>query len=359
MYDLTGSFDDAILDNWLSSYWDCSNHFERVDLKYNNVLYFFSQHSPLVIPIIEQQNKSFRLFYSSQFDFQLDTKKQVLLKKTNKEKSKVMYICDEQVVPQHYRDGYATYRVNQDFLSGHSQGENIAIKDGARFLEQECRRTYQAKEYELARSTCGLAAANEKNVIAKYYLGMLYRYNQGGEIDLEASFKNISDAANAGFSPAFGWLAWHYNFGKSVKKDYREALRWYVAAVDSGEFNLAESVAGFYMYGKGVEVDYKQAAAWLLIAARAGDSHAQNKIGCMFANGVGVRQDYQLAHHWILKSSRQNNPKAIYNLAVLYDAGKIVKNGKGYASELYRKAAKYGLRKSTDITDKLDRVMIQ
>lgn len=105
----------------------------------------------------------------------------------------------------------------------------------------------------------------------------------------------MSEAANAGFSSAYAWLGWHYNFGKSVKKDYAQALRWYIAAVDAGNFENAGSVANFYLKGKGVETDYEQAAVWLLIAARAGDDHAQNKIGCMFANGVGVKQDYKLA----------------------------------------------------------------
>lgn len=356
LHDLTGNFDESILDNWLSSYWDCSNHLERIDLKYRNRLSFFTRNAPLVIPIVEQHDKAFKLFYSSEVSYKLDVKQQVLLKTYNKTKQEVIFFCDEKDVPQHYKDRYSTYLVNQDFLSGHSQGRNIAIKDGAKFLENECRRAYKAKEYELARSTCELAAANDKNIIAKYFLGMLYRYNWGGDIDLEKSFEYTKDAADAGFSPAYGWLAWHYNFGKVVNKDYRKALHWYKTAVDAGDPETAIAVANFYLRGKGVAIDYEQAAVWLLIAARAGNDHAQNKIGCMFANGVGVEQNYKLAYYWIRKSSQKNNPKAIFNLAVLYDRGKVVKDGSGYASELYKKSAKYGLRKSADIIDKLDRI---
>lgn len=353
---LTDDFDKLILDNWLSSYWDCSNHLERIDYKHNNALYFFTKNSPLVIPIVKQEQKEFELFYSSKISYQFDPQKKVLMKYHSKGKNELFYICDARDVPQHYRERYATYMINQQFLSEHGVGKNIEIKDGGKFLEQACRQAYKAKEYETARSTCGLAAVNKNNIISKYYLGMLYRYFWGGEIDLDKSYKYMSEAANAGLSSAYAWLGWHYNFGKGVKKDYKEALRWYIAAVDAGDFESADSVANFYLKGKGIEVDYEQAAVWLLIAARAGDDHAQNKIGCMFANGVGVKQDYKSAHHWIRKSSQKNNPKAIFNLAVLYDESKIIKDGKGYAAELYKKAASYGLKQSSDIIDKLDRI---
>ena len=354
---LTDDFDENILDNWLSSSWDCSNHFERIDYKNKNIIYFFTKNSPLVIPIVKQQNKSFELFYSSKISYKFDPIKKVLMKYHSKSRDKLLYVCDAQDIPQYYRDGYATYVINKNFLSEHGVGGNVEINDGGKFLEQACRRAYEAKEYKTARSTCGIAATNKNNVVSKYYLGMMYRYFWGGEIDLGKSYKYMSEAANSGFSSAYTWLGWHYNFGKGIKKDYEKALRWYIAAVDAGDFKSARSVASFYLKGKSVEIDYEQAAVWLLIAARAGDDHAQNKIGSMFANGVGVKQDYKLARHWIEKSSYKNNPKAIFNLAVLYDRGKIVKDGKWYASVLYKKAAKYGIKHSSDIIDKLDRVL--
>jgi len=203
-----------------------------------------------------------------------------------------------------------------------------------------------------------LASVNEKNIAASYYLGMLYRFNNGGDRDFNKSYQYTIKAANAGFSPAYSWLAWHYNFAKGVPQNTQLALKWYIAAVDSGQLKTAKTVANFYMKGKGVEKDFAQAAVWLTIASKAGDDHAQNKLGCMYANGVGVKQDFKLAHHWILKSHNQYNPKGIFNLAVLYDQGKVVQDGKGYAKKLYKKAKDRGLNTTTDIVDKYDRIWL-
>lgn len=179
---LIDDFDKLILDNWLSSYWDCSNNLERIDYKHNNALYFFTKKSPLVIPIVKHERKVFELFYSSKIRYQFDPVKKVLMKYHNKGKNELLYICDARDVPQHYRERYATYMINQQFLSEHGVGKNIEIKDGGKFLEQACRRAYKAKEYETARSTCGLAAVNKNNIISKYYLGMLYRYFGGARL---------------------------------------------------------------------------------------------------------------------------------------------------------------------------------
>ncbi len=356
LHNLSADFDDAIFDNWLSSYWDCSNNFERVDLVHNNLFRIFTRYHPIVIPIVKRNNKSLELYYSEKIKYLYDNKQQVLLSYRNNKKFKVLYVCADQDVPQFYKEHYATYLINQKFLAGHGLGKNIEIKDGKKFLEQECRRAYESKEYDNARSTCGLAAANSKNMIANYYLGMLYRFNYGGDINLETSYKHTLAAANAGFSSAYSWLAWHYDFGKGVKKDIGKSLYWRIASVDAGHLKNAASVANHYMQGISVKKDYAQAAVWLTIAAKAGDSHAQNKLGCMYANGVGLKQNDKLAHHWILKSRRQNNLKAIFNLAVLYEQDRIVRDGKGYSISLYNHAKKYGITRSSDIIDKYDRI---
>lgn len=356
LHNLSADFDDAIFDNWLSSYWNCSNSFERVDLVHDNLFRIFTRNHPIVIPIVKRNNKSLELYYSEKIKYLYDSKQKVLLSYRNNKKLKVLYVCAEQDVPQFYKDHYATYLINQGFLSEHGLGKNIDIKHGSNFLEKECRRAYELKEYEIARSTCGLAAVDTNNMIANYYLGMLYRFNYGGDINLEASYKHTLAAANAGFSSAYSWLAWHYDFGKGVKRDIGKSLYWRIASVDSGHLKNAASVAKYYMQGIGVKKDYVQAAVWLTIAARDGDSHAQNKLGCLYANGVGLKQNDNLAHHWILKSRRQNNLKAIFNLAVLYEQGRIVRDGKGYSISLYKHAKKYGITQSLDILDKYDRV---
>jgi len=358
LHNLTDNFDDVILDAWLSGSSDCANNFQRIDFKHKNFLQFFSENSPLVIPIVKRNGKSFDLYYSTKVKYQFDSKQYALLVYRTNSKPRVLYICAKEDVPQDYKDHFDVYSINQEFLAEQSAGGSVEIKDGAKFLLQECRRAFEAKEYDVARSTCALAAANKKNIAANHYLGMLYRFNSGGKLNFKTSYQYTLVAANAGFSPAYTWVGWHYHFAKGVPQNFEKALQWSIASVDAGNLESAKTVASFYMQGKGVKKDYAQAAVWLTIAARAGDAHAQNKLGCMYANGVGVKQDYKLAHEWILKSYYQHNAKATYNLAVLYEHDKVVKNGKGYSIGLYKDAKKRGINKISDIIDIQDRVWL-
>ena len=353
---LTHNFDSKILSEWLSSYSDCSNHFFRVDFKYKNYLSFFTHDGPLVIPVVKHTGNQVDLYYSTSYRFEFDTQRNVILSYVNGKNPKVLYRCDEQQIPKRYVNNYYKYLINQSFINGHSLGDNIEVNDGIRFLQQECRADYQSKKYKKARTTCGLASVHDKNHAARYYLGMLYRFNWGGKIDLHKSYKYTLESANKGFSPAFGWLAWHYDFGKGIEPDYAEALRWRIAAVDAGHLEAAKSIAKYYLQGKAVEQDYSQAVVWLVIAAKTGDSHAQNMLGCMYANGIGIQQNYFHAIYWIRKSEKTGNPKAIFNLAVLY-ANNIVPN-KGVADSvpLFDKANRFGIYKSSDINNIYDRL---
>ena len=356
LQNLTAYFDDSILQNWLSKYHDCSNHLQRVDLRYQKYLQFFSENSPLVIPIIGRSHKSFDLYYSGSVRYRYDTEEKVLVVYRNNMDPRILYVCPERYVPRRYVNHYYKYLINQDFIEGHSRGDDIAIEDGAEFLQQECRLNYKKKEYKLARTSCRIAAASRENVAAQYYMGMLYRFSFGGEQDLKTAYKYTRASAEAGFSPAFAWMGWHYEFGKGLEINYAEALRWHIAAVDAGHLKSSKPVSRYYLQGIGGEQDFSQAAVWLTIAARAGDSHAQNSLGCMYANGIGLQPDFDKALHWINESHKQGNPKAIYNLAVLYKNNKVPGYTSDHAIPLFKRAASFGIFRTSDIQNHFDRL---
>jgi len=154
LHNLSDSFDDSIFDGWLSLYPDCTNHLQRIDLKHKKFLQFFSQNSPLVIPIVNRKGNSFGLYYSTNVRYQLDTLKNVLIVYRTKSKPRVLYRCENNNVPRYYKDRYDAYLINQNFLADQSIGNKIEINDGAEFLLQECRRAFEAKEYKTARSIC-------------------------------------------------------------------------------------------------------------------------------------------------------------------------------------------------------------
>ena len=60
-------------------------------------------------------------------------------------------------------------------------------------------------------------------------------------------------------------------------------------------------------------------------AAEQGLAKAQYNLGLMFNNGKGVKQDYLQCVSWYRKAAEQGHAKAQYNLGVAYTLGKGVK----------------------------------
>lgn len=101
-----------------------------------------------------------------------------------------------------------------------------------------------------------------------------------------------------------------------------------------------------YDAGKGVSRDLKEAAKWYLKSAEAGFAHAQNSIGSMYQAGDGVPEDLGKARTWYEKAASQGHPEGTHNLAFLYDEGFGVAQDNKKAIELYTKAAEGGFAKS-------------
>lgn len=61
-----------------------------------------------------------------------------------------------------------------------------------------------------------------------------------------------------------------------------------------------------YYYGQGdVRKNYKEAAKWYLKAAKQGMPEAELEIGLMYGEGKGVRKDASRAIYWLLSAARK------------------------------------------------------
>lgn len=68
--------------------------------------------------------------------------------------------------------------------------------------------------------------------------------------------------------------------------------------------------------------NYDTVVSVLLPAAEAGDAVAQNVVANAYDDGFGVEQDFALALKWWEAAAAQDMDKAVYNLGVLYAAGR-------------------------------------
>lgn len=117
-------------------------------------------------------------------------------------------------------------------------------------------------------------------------------------------------------------LAGMYFAGAGVKKDYSEALRWYMPSAKNG-YPLSEYYVGLiYQQGdRTVSIDHEKAIAWFKIAASHGFARAQNDLGWAYERGLGVHRDLKTAAEWYRRAAEQGWARAQINLARLYEKG--------------------------------------
>ena len=70
------------------------------------------------------------------------------------------------------------------------------------------------------------------------------------------------------------------------------------------QFNLGL----MYYKGRGVRRDYKEAVKWWRLAAEKGFAEALNNLGMMYGNGDGVAQDDVEAHKWFDLAASRHPP---------------------------------------------------
>ena len=85
-----------------------------------------------------------------------------------------------------------------------------------------------------------------------------------------------------------------------------------------------------------------------LQAAAQGNAAAQFNLGVMYENGRGVRQDYAEAVRWYRQAADQGLAQAQFNLGVMYYKGHGVRQDLALAQEWLGKACQNGYQDSCD-----------
>jgi len=93
---------------------------------------------------------------------------------------------------------------------------------------------------------------------------------------------------------------------ETTSTEFRENLM----PAQQGDAKAQVFVAYLYETGQGVNRNYAKAAEWYSRAARQGNPVAQTQLGNMYRLGRGVPQNYVLAHMWLDLASRQGSRQA-------------------------------------------------
>jgi hypothetical protein len=135
--------------------------------------------------------------------------------------------------------------------------------------------------------------------------------------------------------------------GAYSRKEFGEALAWYLKAAESGNGSAQLRLGWQYQNGLGTEADFAEAFRWYLSSAELGNGTAQDLTGFLYFKGWGTRQDFSQAMHWFQKAAQQGIGAAMYNVGLLYASARGVPLDRPKAREWMRKASDNGYGEAT------------
>lgn len=116
-------------------------------------------------------------------------------------------------------------------------------------------------------------------------------------------------------------LAFCYEFGNGIRKNYKKAAEWYTKAAEQGDARSQNSLAYLYDNGYGVPKSHRKAFNLMLKAAKQGLSIAQHNVGMSYRLGDGIKKDNLKAFQWLKKSAMQGFVEAEHMLSYCYGVG--------------------------------------
>jgi TPR repeat protein len=161
--------------------------------------------------------------------------------------------------------------------------------------------------------------------------------------NFQAAYEIAVPLATKGNVGAQLMLGEMYEFGRGVKPDIGNAMRWYESAAAQNHNGAMFRLGMLYLDAESGRQDLAKAREWLARAAASGNAEASNELGLIYYQGLGVAQDPEAAAKHISTAAEAGLAQAQYNLGLLYVNGHGVKKDLATAGEWFQKAAVQGL----------------
>ncbi|PHR95728.1 MAG: hypothetical protein COA78_29610, partial [Blastopirellula sp.] len=224
-------------------------------------------------------------------------------------------------------------------------------------------------------------AADRGHTLAKTFVGLfLVLDSYGIQKDLNqatdwfnSAMPTLRSLAEEGEPVAESQYAVMFDYGLGVKKDSKEALKWYMRSASKNYAHAQRCVGMMYQRELGVQLNDTEAVKWLRMAseqqyapafsdlgymygtgkgvtrdlaaggkaAELGDPNAQHQLGWKYNHGIGVQVDHVEAMKWYRMAVQQDIPVSMCNIGLMYEEGEGVRQDYSEALKWYRKAANY------------------
>lgn len=121
----------------------------------------------------------------------------------------------------------------------------------------------------------------------------------------------LYDAQN-GDSSAYGWVGFFYYEGKSVARNYSEAIKWLKKAAENGDSRCYAYLGSSYFELQ----NYQEAVTWLKKAVNNGDTRVYVGLGASYKQ----LKQYSEAISWLKKATDYDDNQAYFLLSQCYYA---------------------------------------
>ena len=196
-------------------------------------------------------------------------------------------------------------------------------------------------------------AAQQGNAEAECSIAHAYEFGTGVEADYEEAVKWYEKAAEQGCKEAIRELGFAYRTGDlHLCPSDEKSFYYYMEAAKQGDAFSQTRIADFYMEGEGVRKNQKEAEKWYrkafisyMTEAMEGDIYSQEQIAELYMEGKGVERDEQESAKWYKKVLDYYTEEALkgdgekqIEVALFYLEGKGVKKDDRESIRWYEKA---------------------
>lgn len=159
---------------------------------------------------------------------------------------------------------------------------------------------------------------------------------------VDPAFVQLLADANAGKIEAQMGVATAYSKGTLVKRDPREAVRWWTRAAEQNEVD-AMFLLGMATEGlSGLTPNGAEAIKWYGKGAAKGHIHSMNRLATIHLEGKLTEKSVERAVEYSKQAAALGDPGAMTVVAIARWEGEGVPRDRDEARRLYRKAAEIG-----------------
>ena len=174
------------------------------------------------------------------------------------------------------------------------------------YESEEFKEIWELAEYEdLFPMIC--EDAENGNPDAMYYLGEMYFWGKGGQLDSSAAIQLYLKAAESGNIEAMKTICFIVECGLAPKADISTVLKWVIKAAEADNVIAISTLGSIYEYGQGVAMDKSIALNWYLKGAEKGNASCMEGVARIYAGskeGHEYLKDSKKAEEWFRKAEQ-------------------------------------------------------